>query len=141
LLSKVIKETKILQYKTQNLTSYNKTRTTCSTVKCETRKKWGKEEISLLNVNGKLIWNQETTANSFNDYFLTIAEKLRGANRIDKLSQLKNRAPIHYIFQNCKCPFPNIKFSYTSTEEIENIIKSLKTKNAHLYDEIGFFSI
>ena len=60
-------------------------------------KKRGKEKISLLNVNGKLIRNQQTTANSFNEYFLTIAEKLTRANQIHKLSQLKNRAPIHYI--------------------------------------------
>ena len=94
------------------------------------RKKRGKEEISLLNVNGKLTQNQ-TTANTFNDYIITIAEKLTGANQIDKLSQLNNRAPIHYILQNCTYPYPNIKFRYTSTEEVEKIIKSLKTKNAN----------
>ena len=51
-----------------------------------------------------------------------------GANQTDKLSQLKNREP---ILQNCRYPYPNIKFRYTSTEETEKIIKSLKTKNAH----------
>jgi len=44
-----------------------KTGTTWNTVKFETGKTRGKEEISLLNVNGKLIQNQQTTANSFND--------------------------------------------------------------------------
>jgi hypothetical protein len=38
---------------------------------------------------------------------------------------------------NCRYPYPNIIFRYTSTEEIEKIIKSLKTKNAHGYDEIS----
>jgi len=71
-----MKEAKILQYKTQISTSYNKTRTSWSTVKTETGKRRGKEEISLLNVNGKLIRNQQKTANSFNDYFLTTAAKL-----------------------------------------------------------------
>ena len=69
--------------------------------------------------------------------FLTIAEKLTGANQIDKLSQLKNRAPIGYIIQNCRYPCLNIKFRYTSTEEREKIIKSLKTTNAHQYNEIS----
>ena len=45
--------------------------------------------------------------------FLTIAKKLTGANEIDKLSQLKNRAPLHYILQNCTYSYPNIKFRYT----------------------------
>jgi len=69
LLSKVIKETKILQCKKQILTSYNKTRTTWNIVKSKTGGKKGKEKISLLNINDKLIQNQQTTANSFNDYF------------------------------------------------------------------------
>jgi len=72
-----------------------------------------------MHINGKLIWNQQTIANSFNDYFLTIAEKLTGGNQTDKLSQLKNRAPIHYILQNCRYPYPR----YTSTEQTEEIIK------------------
>jgi len=45
--------------------------------------------------------------------------------------------PIHYILQNCRYPYPNIKFRCKSTEEREKIIKSLKTKNAHGYDEIS----
>ena len=125
--------------------------------------------MSLLNVNGKLIQNQETIANSINDYFLTIAEKLTVAKQIDKLSQLKNRAPIYIIYrvrhksvntplrhtsvntplshklrarcvqqavrgikgvnrlmphpalQNCRYPYPNVKFRYTSTEEVERL--------------------
>jgi hypothetical protein len=60
-----------------------------------------------------------------------------GANQIDKMSQLKNGEPLHYILRNCRYPYPNIKFRYTSTKEIEKIIKSLKTKNAHVYNEIS----
>jgi hypothetical protein len=126
LLSKVIEEAKILQY--------NKTRTTWNISKSETGKERGKEEISLLNINGKQIQNQQTIANSFNDYFLTTEEKLMGANQIDKVSRLKNGVPLHYILQNCRHSYPNIKFGYTSTQEIEKIIKSLKTKNAQGYD-------
>jgi hypothetical protein len=90
-----------------------------------------------LNINGKLIQNQQTSANSFNYYFSTTAEKLVGANQIDIMSQSKNGAPLHYICQNCRYPYPNIKSWYKSTKEIEKIIKSLKTKNVHGYDEIS----
>ena len=124
LLLKVIKEAKILQYKKQILTSYNKTKTIWNIVKSKTGKNRGKEEISLLNINGKLTQNQQTTANSFNDYFSTTAEKLEqiGANQIDKMSQLKNGVPLHYRLQNCRYPYPNIKFRYTLTKEVEKII-------------------
>jgi hypothetical protein len=61
---KVIKKAKILKYNKQISTSYNKTRTSWNIVKSETGgKKRGKEEISLLNINGKQIQNQETIAN------------------------------------------------------------------------------
>jgi len=49
-----------------------------------------------------------------------------GANQIDKASRLKNGAPLHYMLQNVRHSYPNIKFMYTSTKEIEKIIKSLK---------------
>jgi hypothetical protein len=41
------------------------------------------------------------------------------------------------MLQNIKHSYPNIKFKYTSTKEIEKIIKSLKTKNAQGYNEIS----
>jgi hypothetical protein len=42
----------------------------------------------------------------------------------------------NYLSQTFTTPFPKIKFNYTSTKEIENIIKSLKPKNSNGYDEI-----
>jgi hypothetical protein len=39
------------------------------------------------------------------------------------------------MFQSFKRPFPSIKFNYTSTKEIEAIIKSLKTEHSHGYDK------
>ena len=65
LLSKVIKEAKILHYNKQILTSHNKTRTIWNIVKSETGKKLRKEEVSSLNINGNLIQNQQIIANSF----------------------------------------------------------------------------
>jgi hypothetical protein len=40
------------------------------------------------------------------------------------------------MIQTFKRPFPSIKFSYTSTKETEEIIKILKTKHSHGYDQI-----
>jgi len=53
--------------------------------------------------------NTKSTNNCkfFNDYFLKKAEKLTGANQSDKMRRLKNRVLIHYILQNCRCPYPN----------------------------------
>ena len=40
----------------------------------------------------------------------------------------------HHIFQSFKSSFPQIKFSYSLTKEIEQIINSLKSKNSYGYD-------
>jgi hypothetical protein len=44
--------------------------------------------------------------------------------------------PLHYLLQLLSNPFPNVKFSNTSTQEIERIINSLQSKSSHGYDEI-----
>jgi hypothetical protein len=45
--------------------------------------------------------------------------------------------PLINMFQILKPPFPNIKFNYTSTDDIEKkIMKSLKTRHSLGYIEI-----
>ena len=111
LLSKVIKEAKILQYKTQILTSYNKKRLHVVLLNLKQGKKRGKEEISLLNINGRLIWNQQTNANYFNDCFFTVAEKWTGANHINKLSQQKTECLYITSFKIVGIPIPILNSS------------------------------
>jgi ornithine cyclodeaminase/alanine dehydrogenase-like protein (mu-crystallin family) len=79
ILSKVIKEEKILQYKKQILSSDNKSTTIWNTVKSKTGKEIRKEEITLLNINGNLIQNQQIIANSFNDYFFKNSRETNGS--------------------------------------------------------------
>ena len=44
--------------------------------------------------------------------------------------------PSYYLLNQPFRDFPNIKFRNTSPKEIENIIRSLKAKGSHGYDEI-----
>ena len=50
---------------------------------------------------------------------------VKGGNNDHK----NNTNPRKYLFNSIKHPFPNIQWFYTSTGEIEKIIKSLKTKS------------
>ena len=59
------------------------------------------------------------------------------ANPTDQLSRLNNNVPVHTTQQKGEQSYTNIKFWYTSTDEIERIIKSLKIKNSQGYDEIS----
>jgi hypothetical protein len=49
----------------------------------------------------------------------------------------KNNNFADYLRLTCNEPFPNIKYQYTSTKEIEKIISSLKSKNSYGYNEIS----
>jgi len=69
--------------------------------------------VRLLNISGDLTNNRQTTANSFNDYFLRIADKIIDNNGNDKLVQSNNNNnPLNYMLQILKHPFPNTKFNY-----------------------------
>ena len=59
------------------------------------------------------------------------------ASHIQRLNQLRSGMPVNNIHQTHKHPYPGIKFRHTSTKEIEKVIKSLKTKNVHGYNEIS----
>ena len=75
-------------------------------------------------------------ANTFNKYFLSVADSI--INDVQSGSNDHENKTNHtkYLFNSFKHPFPNIQWFYTATGEIENIIKSPKTKNSCGYNEI-----
>ena len=128
-----------MQYRKQILASQNKTKTTWNIVKSETRKKKkGKIDITSLNVNGRIIHNQQTTADSFNKYFSNVAEKLIETKYMDKMNLTHNVTTLDKAIRNSsKQLYPIIQFKHTSSKETEKIIKSLKTTNSQGFDEIS----
>jgi hypothetical protein len=52
-------------------------------------------------------------------------------------TELDNTTPGHYLIQSFMTPFPNINLKSVTSKEVENVIKSLKTKNFSGYDEIS----
>lgn len=69
--------------------------------------------IHLLNINGNITYNQQLTADSFNDYLLTTAHKITDSSRNTKTGQSNNNNFLNYTLQTFKRPFPNIKFKHT----------------------------
>jgi hypothetical protein len=68
-----------------------------------------------------------TISESLNNYFLSIADKINTNN--SKFGHIIHDDPhkySNYLSQVFKTPFPKINLNYTSTKEIENIIKFLK---------------
>ena len=103
----------------------------------EKKKKKDKEDITALDINGRLIQNQQTLADVFNNYFLNIAEKLRESYCIDEMTLTQKEATIGKALRNREQQYPSMQFKCTTAMEIEKIIKSLKTTNAQGYDEIS----
>jgi len=89
----------------------------------------------LINIDGNLITNQQSIANYFNNYFLTVADRITSNIKNDKISLNRNK-PIHCLCKNSKLPCSNIKIKYTTPKELEKIIKLLKSRNSHGYDGI-----
>jgi hypothetical protein len=92
LLAKTIRQAKALHYRNQNIGSDNKSKTIWDIVKSQTGKKIMKEEIAILDTNGALMYNKQKIANSFNDYFSTIAENLLQSYQDDSTIKQANSA-------------------------------------------------
>jgi len=110
ILTNVIREAKKQTYNDQITKSTHKIKTTWNIIKKE------------INKNERLndTTNYENTPEAFNNYFLTISENIT--------KNISSNGPPR--------PFANISFKNTSAKEIENIIKSLKSRESHGYNEI-----
>jgi hypothetical protein len=75
-------------------------------------------------------------ANTFNKYFISEADSIISGVKSGNNDHENNTNPMNYLFPNFKYLFPNIQSLYTSTGELQNINKSLKTKNSCGYNEI-----
>jgi hypothetical protein len=85
--------------------------------------------------NGALAENHQVIADSFQSHFLSIADKI--VSNINNSEDTYDISCSDYLYRAFKNPYPNIIFDHTTTKEIENIIKSLKSKNSRGYDEIS----
>jgi hypothetical protein len=97
------------------------------------------ENIGRLKFEGKLINDHKEIADIFNKHFISVAKNIITKNNCNdsSINNMENTMPIHYLLQCFKFTFPNCKLKLSSTREIKNIIKSLKTKNSHGYDKIS----
>jgi len=98
-------------------------------------KKPTNHNIASISVDGKPTCDGQTIADTFNKHFvLTAQDMLTTKLKINMPTNHTN--PIHYLTSAFNHPFPPIKINNISTTELENITKTLKTKNSYGYDEI-----
>ncbi|PNF20445.1 hypothetical protein B7P43_G08125 [Cryptotermes secundus] len=135
-LSRDIREAKRLYYDKLIINSKNRTKTTWNIVKLLTGRKSYNETTPSLSVLSKSHINPKMIADSFNKYFLSVAESITintpNNNNIIDICNKSNKY-LTDIFINT---FPLINYSYATTNEIGKIIDKLKTTNSYGYDEI-----
>jgi len=91
--------------------------------------------ITSINVNGNLSFNGQIIAETFNKYFVSVAQNIHGnKHNVNALSN--HESPISYLCRAFNQPFPTTNLKCVSSKETEDITKSLKIKNSHEYDEI-----
>jgi hypothetical protein len=137
ILSSVVREAKKLKFANKINKSLNKNKAIWDIVKLETNKTRNTDKTITLNIEGTPVSNHKDIANEFNKYFLSIAKNIN--TKYNELSSHNpdNLTPLHYLLQSFKIPFPNIKLKFSSSKEVENIIKSFKSKNSSGYDGIS----
>jgi hypothetical protein len=78
--------------------------------------------ITSINVNGNLSFNSQIIAETFNKYFVLVAQNMQVNNyKANALSNHEN--PISYQFRVFNQPFPTINLKCVSAKEIEDITK------------------
>jgi len=98
-------------------------------IKSETSKTKCNHGISSIEIDGKICNKYLHIAKAFNIYFSPLTEKISANNSEDIFSTPDNVHPVNYLKQVFTRPFPRIKLTPTSTKEIIEIVKSLKSKN------------
>jgi len=80
---------------------------------------------------------EQDIADAFNCHFSTIIDKT-SKNKVNNKTN-NDKAPTfhYYLEQNYVHPPPSLVIKTFSTKEITSIIKALKTKNSHGFDEIS----
>ena len=130
---------KKLNYANKIKKSLNKNKTIWDIVNLETNKTDNTERIDNFYLDGNTISDCHKIANAFNKYFLNIAKSINAKQNEPSSHNLEKITPLHYVTQSFKNPFPDFNLKFISTREIpiENIIKSLKSKNSSGYDGIS----
>ncbi|PNF34410.1 hypothetical protein B7P43_G13946 [Cryptotermes secundus] len=129
ILTKVINEAKRLNYYDKITNSNNTIKTTWNIIKA----KLGKNRLKDKNCK-----TEEINPSIFNNHFLNVADNItqKFSTQIT-LDTDNGNSYKHYLSLTVKGPFPKIIFIKITTNEIENVLSSLRSKNSSGYDEIS----
>ena len=91
--------------------------------------------IQSFKLNSNVMYNPQEIANTFNDYFSTVADTPIGNIKKDNDPTI-NVNPSNYLINILNSIFLRINWKYVTSYETDKIGKSLKAKNSNGYNEI-----
>ena len=103
----------------------------------ETNNQHSHTDIQELKVHRKHLKDQQDIADAFKNYFSSVIENIIKSNKSNKSNNENVHTFQYYLEQNFVYPPPFWGVIKTfSTKEITSMIKALKTKSSHAFDEI-----
>jgi hypothetical protein len=87
-------------------------------------------EIQALKVEGKKITDQQTSTETFNEYFVATTENVKRQSKSNLINDDNNNMEnhIHFMEQAYNKPYPSMECKYTTTKEIEPFYKISQSK-------------
>jgi len=79
-----------------------------------------KSEIQALNIEGRKIIDKTTVAETFNKYFVALAENVKRQSKNNLINDDNNRIDnhTHFMEQACNKPYQSMECKCTITKEI-----------------------
>jgi Notch-like protein len=117
--------------------SSNKCKATWDIIKQLTNNQHSQPDIQELIIDSKHLSDQQDITDAFSNYFLSVIDKISKRNVNNTINNAKVPTFYHYLERNYNYSPPSLVIKTFSTKEITSIIKALKTKNSHGFDEIS----
>jgi len=85
----------------------------------------------MMEIDGKITTHHQTTAEEFNNYYVSGADNITDNNPVNNtIGDLNKNDPLNYLYFAFQQSFTNIKLKNTNTGETEKITKELKSKKS-----------
>jgi len=103
------------------LNSHNKVKTTWGIINKESGRNKKRSEIEALKVEGKKIADQQTIAETFNEYFVAITKNINRQTKNNLINDDNDNmdSHTHFMEQAFNKPYTSMECKCTTTKEIE----------------------
>jgi hypothetical protein len=114
-----------MYYSNKLANSNNKPKTSWSIIKTITNNKRNCNNTLMMEMDGKITTHYQTTAEKFNNHYISVADNITNNNPINKtIDDLNKINLLNYLYFAFKQSFTNITIKNTTTYEIKKLLKN-----------------